>query len=330
MINLLEITEIILISFISIYIIDRIAKFFGAFDHPNKYKIHKKKVTKVSGLGLIVLIINSFILFNFENEVGSTLSILILLVLVGFFDDLKDFSASTKLILMIIPIIIYIQDTGLVTTLGNYNSFQINLNSFSFIFSLCCILLLTNAYNYIDGMDGLLGSISSVSLIFFVIFLPESEMNLIIPFIIFLLVFLIFNIGIIKKLPKVFMGDSGSIGLGFLFSVIIIHYSQNKFFIHESVAIWPVAFVVYEFLTINIIRIKNKKNPLNKDLNFIFNKLIKKNSLSKTLIYCNFINFFYCSIGYFIYIKELYLASLFIFFLMFLIYFYFRLRLNKF
>lgn len=330
MINLLEITEIILISFISIYTIDKIAKFFGAFDYPNKYKIHKKKVTKVSGLGLIILIFNSFILFNFENEVGSILSILILLVLVGFFDDLKDFSASTKLILMIIPIIVYIQDIGLVTTLGNYNSFEISLNSFSFIFSLCCILLLTNAYNYIDGMDGLLGSISSVSLIFFIIFLPESEMKLIIPFVIFLLVFLIFNLGIIKKLPKVFMGDSGSIGLGFLFCAIIIHYSQNKFFIHESVAIWPVAFVVYEFLTINIIRIKNKKNPLNKDLNFIFNKLIKKNSLSKTLVYCNFINFFYCSIGYIIYIKELYLASLFIFFLMFLMYFYFRLKLNKF
>ena len=43
MINLLEITEIILISFISIYTIDKIAKFFGAFDYPNKYKIHKKR-----------------------------------------------------------------------------------------------------------------------------------------------------------------------------------------------------------------------------------------------------------------------------------------------
>ena len=328
MINLFEIIEIVLISFISIYTIDKVAKFFGTFDHPSKYKIHKKKITKLSGLGLIILIINSFILFNFENEIGSTLSILILLVLVGFFDDLRDLSALTKLILMIIPITIYIQEAGLVTTLGDYNTFQINLHSFSFIFSLCCILLLTNAYNYIDGMDGLLGSISAVSLIFYIIFLPVSEMKLILPFIIFLLVFLIFNIGMIKKLPKVFMGDSGSIGLGFLFCIIIIHYSQNKFFIHESVAIWPVAFVVYEFLTINIIRIKNKKNPIDRDLNFIFNKFLKKNSLNKTLIYCNSINFFYCAIGYVIYINELYIASLFAFFLMFLVYFYFRLKLN--
>ena len=177
-------------------------------------------------------------------------------------------------------------------------------------------------------MDGLLGSISAVSLIFYIIFLPESEVKLILPCIIFLLVFLIFNIGMIKKLPKVFMGDSGSIGLGFLFCIIIIHYSQNKFFIHESVAIWPVAFVVYEFLTINIIRIKNKKNPIDRDLNFIFNKFLKKNSLNKTLIYCNSINFFYCAIGYVIYINELYIASLFAFFLMFLVYFYFRLKLN--
>lgn len=329
MINLFEIIEIISISFISIYTMDRVAKFFETFDHPSKYKIHKIKVTKFSGLGLIVLIINSLLLFNFEYEIGNTLSILILLILIGFFDDLKDFSASTKLLLMMIPITIYIQEAGLVTTLGNYNTFEINLNSFSFIFSLCSILLLTNAYNYIDGMDGLLGSISSISLIFFIIFLPASEMKLILPFVIFLLVFLVFNIGKINKLPKVFMGDSGSIGLGFLFCIIIIHYSQNKLFIHESIAIWPVAFVVYEFLTINIIRIKNKRNPLNKDLNFIFNKLLKRNSHNKTLIYCNSINFFYCSIGYFFYIKELYIVSLIIFFLMFLVYFYFRLKLNK-
>ena len=94
-------------------------------------------------------------------------------------------------------------------------------------------------------------------------------------------------------------------------------------------AIWPVAFVVYEFLTINIIRIKNKKNPLNRDLDFIFNKLLMNNSLIKTLVYCNLINIFYCLIGYIIFINKFYLISLFLFFVMFLVYFYFRLKLNK-
>ena len=329
MLNSFQVIEIVVISFFSIYLIDKIAKFFNTFDYPSKYKIHKNKVTKLSGLGLIIIVINSFILFNFSHEIGNALTVLILLVLVGFFDDLKELNASTKLILMIIPIIIYIQETGLVTTLGDYKYFKINLNSFSFVFSLCCILLLTNAYNYIDGMDGLLASISSISLFFFIIFLPLSEIKLIAPFIIFILIFLIFNTGIIKKFPKVFIGDSGSIGLGFLFCFIIIHYSQNELLIHESVAIWPVAFVVYEFLTINIIRIKNKKNPLNRDLDFIFNKLLKNNSLIKTLFYCNLINIFYCLIGYIIFLNKFYLTSLFLFFVMFLVYFYFRLKLNK-
>lgn len=329
MLSSFEILEIIVTSFVSIYLFDKIAKFFGKYDYPGKFKIHKKKVTKISGLGLIIIVINSIILFDFNYEIGNALQILILLVMVGFLDDLKELSASKKLILMIIPIVIYTQESGLVTTLGNYNYFEINLNSFSLIFTLCCILLLTNAYNYIDGMDGLLASISFISLFFFILFLPESEIKLIVPFMIFCLVFFIFNIGIIKNLPKVFIGDSGSIGVGFLFCFIIIHYSQNEPYIHQSVAIWPVAFVIYEFLTINIIRIKSRKNPLNKDLNFIFNKMLINNNLTQTLIYCNLINVFYCFVGYVIFLKKFYLTSLFLFILMFFIYFYFRLKLNK-
>ena len=62
------------------------------------------------------------------------------------------------------------------------------------------------------------------------------------------------------------------------FDIIIFNYLyQIQIFLHPSVIIWLVAFVVYEFLSINIIRIAKKKF-FKRDLNFIFNKLQNKYS----------------------------------------------------
>jgi UDP-GlcNAc:undecaprenyl-phosphate/decaprenyl-phosphate GlcNAc-1-phosphate transferase len=329
MINLYSIIGLIITSILSIIFLNNFAKKFGIFDMPQKLRIHKEKVTKASGFGIIFIIINSFFIFNYSDEVNYSLNILIFFVLIGFYDDIKGFEASSKIILMIIPTILFIYGAGLVTTLGQYKNFSLELNSLSILFTFCCILLLTNAFNYIDGMDGLLGTISLTSLLFFIIVLPNSEINFIAPFIIFLSIFLFFNLRLIRSLSKVFMGDSGSLGIGFLFCIIVIHYTQNLNYIHESVAIWPIAFVVYEFLTINIIRIKNKKNPFKRDLNFIFNKFLSRYTKLKTLILCNLINLFYCGLGYFFHVTKYYEFSISLFIIFYFIYLFLRFKQDE-
>ena len=57
MINLYLIIGLALTSFLSIIFLDIFAKKFGIFDKPDKFKIHKEKVTKLTGFGLIFLII---------------------------------------------------------------------------------------------------------------------------------------------------------------------------------------------------------------------------------------------------------------------------------
>ena len=329
MINLYSFVSLTITSFLSIIFLDSLAKRFGIFDMPQKIKIHNKKVTKTSGFGIILIILNSFLIFDYSNELNYSLNILIFFVLIGFYDDIKDLNASTKLILMIIPTFFYIFKTGLVTSLGQYHNFSIELKSISIFFSFCSILLLTNAFNYIDGMDGIFGTISITSLSFFIIFLPTDQINFIMPFIIFLGIFLIFNLNLIKSLPKVFIGDSGSLGIGFLFCLIIIYNTQNVDYLHESVAIWPVAFVVYEFLTINIIRIKNKKKIFDRDLNFIFNKFLKNYSKFKTLVLCNTINLFFCLVGYFFYFTKFYEVSIFLFIIFYFVYLFLRIKQMK-
>ena len=72
------------------------------------------------------------------------------------------------------------------------------------------------------------------------------------------LIFLFFNFSLFK-LPKLFLGDSGSLYFGFLISFILIYAAKNNL-THPILLAWSVTIFVYEFLSINIIRLKNKKN----------------------------------------------------------------------
>ena len=55
------------------------------------------------------------------------------------------------------------------------------------------------------------------------------------------------------------MGDSGSLGLGFIVSFSATYLSQVEPILKPTFVIWPLAFFVYEFLSINFIKLKLKK-----------------------------------------------------------------------
>ena len=142
-----------------------------------------------------------------------------------------------------------------IDTLGYLFNREINLNIFSIPFSILCLLLIINSFNYFDGLDGLLGSLALISVIYFLYFVQGQLAIFLFSVLIYLIIFLFFNFGI---LPKQFMGDSGSLGLGFIVSFLAIYLSQIEKSIMPSFIIWPLAFFVYEFLLINVIRIKIK------------------------------------------------------------------------
>jgi UDP-GlcNAc:undecaprenyl-phosphate GlcNAc-1-phosphate transferase len=296
------------------------------FDLPNNDKIIKKKTPNVAGLGLIFLIICLFLFYDFNYKLSLTLNLTILVIIGGFIDDRLNLDAKYKILVLSIPIIIFVMEVSTVDYLGVLNDKKLNLSSLSLVFSILCFFLLINASNYMDGVDGLLGLLTVFILIFFLLQTNGHYVNLFTPFIIFLLSFLLFNFGI---LPKQFLGDSGSLGLGFLISSFSIYFTQIEMMIHPSIITWPLAFIVFEFLTINIIRIKNKKNIFEKDLNFIFNILLKKYNLKITLIICSLIQIFYSICGVILNYYEKYEFSLILFLIMFIIYLYVRIKIKK-
>ena len=242
------------------------------FDLPNNDKIIKNKTPNAAGLGLIFLIICLFLFYDFNYKLTLTLNLTILVIIAGFIDDRLNLDAKYKILVLSIPILVFVMEVSTINYLGEFNDKKLNLNSLSLIFSILCFFLLINASNYMDRIDGLLALVTVFILFFFLQQTSGYYVNLFVPFIIYLLSFLLFNFGI---LPKQFLGDSGSLGLGFLISSFSMYFTQIEMMIHPSIITWPLAFIVFEFLSINIIRIKNKKNIFEKDLNFIFNILLR-------------------------------------------------------
>ena len=304
-------------SICGLYFVDKISARFNFYDLPNKKKIHKKKVTKIAGTVLIPVIILNLNFLDLNYQLFYFLIFLIVIVALGFMDDLFDFTPLMKLLILSVILSLFITKVIQINTLGSFFERNLNLHFFSVPFSILCFLLLINSFNYFDGLDGLLGSLSLISIIYFVYFAQNELEFILISIIIYLIIFLFFNFGI---LPKQFMGDSGSLGLGFIVSFLATYLSQAETILKPSFVIWPLAFFVYEFISINLIRIKIKKNIFSRDLNFIFNIFSHKHGQLKAVIFCVMIQIFYCLNGIILEKLQLDEISIILFCIYFIIY----------
>ena len=325
MINI-NIIFFLLISLIGLYLAYFISLKFNLIDFPDKKKIHKTQTPNIGGTAIIFLILTSFFIYDYNDELRLIFILCISVIIIGLSDDIKNYSAIIKLILISIPVIFFIQNISVVESLGIFFEYNFILGEFSFIFTFLCMLLLINATNYMDGMDGLISLMSILSFSYILILIPKNEWITLIPIICFLIVFLFFNFGI---LPKQFLGDTGSLGLGFILSSFSIYYTQTLDYIEPSIIIWCLSFYVFEFLTINIIRIKKGKNVLEKDLNFIFNILNNKTNQINTLAICCLIKIFFLLNGLIFNYYKLYEVSILIFFFYFFIYLGIRIKYLK-
>ena len=314
-----------ILSIFLLYITFKCSLKFEFYDLPDAIKIHTKKVPNIGGLALIPYVFFMLYFYDYSPEISATMNLFLVVIVIGFIDDIKNIKPQIKLLALFIPIYIFAKDVGVVNTLGLYDGYEITLGPVGLIFTILCIFLLINAYNYIDGLDGLL-AINIIITLLTLFILIISEKNIFFPLIIFLAVYFLFNINFLGIFPKQFLGNSGSLAIGFLISAFLIIYTQSENLLHPSIIIWTVAFVVYEFLTINLIRITQKKNIFKRDLNFIFNLLDKKFTSKKSLIICSIIHLFFCFISIVINFYDAYSLSLIMFVIIFFVYLFFRFK----
>lgn len=278
----------------------QIAHKLNLFDIPDERKVHKVLIPRLGGVAFLptILVTVSFIIIlllrlNYRNawlwklstveHFLAYLSGITLLYLVGIYDDLYGASYRLKFAIQIIAAS-FLCFSGLWIATGS-NFLGIDFIPFwlGMPLTILFVIYVTNAINLIDGIDGLASGFSIISLLC-VSVINYTSHNL------FLVIFSLTWIGVLlafiyynmfNKKCKVFMGDAGSLTVGYTLSFLFLHFWQrepvyNEYFdkcnlIVLSTLIIPLFDVIRVFLS----RIRDGRNPFLPDRNHIHHKLLR-------------------------------------------------------
>lgn len=266
-----------------------VAKAKHLMDEPDGRSVHSDKTPTLGGIGIFVgLIVVMTIVGAFLNTKVLLLVMggLTILFFLGLKDDLTVLSASKKFMgqLFAASLLIIFTNTRII---GFSKILDIDMLPYwiSVGFTLFVYILIINAYNLIDGVDGLAGTIAlSISSIFVYLFVNSNELSLATIAIALcgcLLAFLRLNF---SKKNKIFMGDTGSMIVGFLlafFTISFINMAQLDkdsayFKASPALAFALLFYPLIDTLRIFFIRVViHKSNPFKADKNHIHHKFIR-------------------------------------------------------
>ena len=226
-INNHNIVEIVLVTFITslllVPIAKKIAHHVGAIDMPNERKVHTKPMPRLGGLAIFISFLFGYILYG--ELTTQMLSILIgsfIIFLIGVFDDINPIKARYKFLVQTIAALIVVIYGQVFFTEITFLGLNLKFNLLtSYFLSTLFIVAISNAINLIDGLDGLAGGVSAIYFltisIIAIILGKFNGLDIIISVIMLgsTLGFLVHNF----PPAKIFMGDSGSLFLGFMIAV---------------------------------------------------------------------------------------------------------------
>jgi len=274
----------------------------GFVDSPSDRKHHDGDIPLIGGLSIYISL--SLLFLFFPILIPDSASYLIcssILVLIGFVDDKFDISVTSRMLILICMSIwlFYTADCS-IHHLGNLLGYgDVNLNGFSLIFSIAAIIGAITAFNMVDGLDGLLGGLACVTFSgMALLFWQENQYNLMLyclVFIVAMLPYLLFNLALLpNNQQKVFMGDSGSLFIGFSIIWLLIEGTQEvnntmtKTMINPVTALWLIAIPLMDMAATMIRRICKKRSPFKADrehIHHIFQR-IGFSPLQTLLIIC--------------------------------------------
>ena len=256
---------------------------FRLYDMPNARKEHAEPIPTMGGIAIVAgMMISLLLWFPFRTQLAQIsffFSITILFGL-GILDDLKDLPARYKFIIQIcLAGLIALSGIRITSFDGLFGIYELPLSA-QYTFTILAIVGITNAFNLIDGIDGLAGGLGFMSLITLGMFLTmNGDMNTaLIAFALAggILAFLYFNF----NPAKIFMGDTGSLVLGFVTAVLCIRLMQVNVFAADPVLPHAPLFVlgivlipVFDTMRVFAIRIWKGKSPFEADKTHIHHLL---------------------------------------------------------
>jgi len=236
-------------------------------DKPGKHKIHKKEIPTLGGIGIFAGFIFGFLMGvnGYMHYVAYFTGGAMLLFFIGVKDDLVYINPYKKIFAeTVIAIIIALFTDIHFSTLHGFLNIQYLPEWGYYLITVFLIVLIINALNLIDGIDGLAASIGIIASLFFGtwFFLSGDYGYTVLAASLLgaLVVFLFYNLSDGPK--KIFMGDTGSLVIGFTLAVMAIRFNEidaaGRSFIDlkstPSVSIAVLIVPLYDTLRVIILR----------------------------------------------------------------------------
>lgn len=275
-----------MITFFAIPVIIQVAKDKKLYDEPDERKVHKAVIPTLGGLGIFAGFIIALLMgtpYGLGQELQYFMAAAVVIFFLGMKDDIMIISASKKFIGQLIAAGILIKFGG--AQINNMHGFLgiYEIPHFAgIILSVFTIIVITNSFNLIDGVDGLAGSLGFITTLIFGIYfyyinqLAYSVMAFALAG--SLISFLIYNF----SPAKIFMGDTGSLLLGLVNSILVIKFinssgtSTGSFPLESSPAIGFAILMIPLFDTLRVfgLRILDRRSPFSPDRNHVHHFLL--------------------------------------------------------
>lgn len=232
----------------------RYAKVKRITDIPSKRSSHLTPTPRGGGVGFVTIVTSFFLLYlaiwggSGKTDLFVFLGMISMISLIGWFDDRKDLSRRVRLGVQLFSALVILFVISNLSYMTIPFAGSVYLGFSGTLFGMIWIIGTTNIYNFMDGVDGL----SSVQAIFAgigwaLLFYLNGESNLFV-----LQIFLLsgtFAFMVLNWPPaKIFMGDVGSLYLGFLFAVMPFLASATIAAVEIGDMIWYGAILLWPFL----------------------------------------------------------------------------------
>ncbi len=264
--------------------IGRLARKIGLVDRPNARKVHQAPVPVIGGVSIFVAAIgamcmNSGMFHEWKDYTVLLVGSFILLVM-GIIDDKVDLGAKLKLVIQL-GISYYVFSSGIrIESLFGVFGIHGLPHHLQFVLTMVVITGTVNAFNLTDGIDGLAAGLAIIGFAVFAVlsfFLGKPTLTLIFLTVIFpLMAFLRFNL---SRRKKVFMGDAGSLMLGFLLvasGIMLIQDAEGTAFQTTSLlsVVGVLILPVFDSLRVYRARLKTGYSPFRADRTHLHHLLL--------------------------------------------------------
>lgn len=262
---------------------------FGVVDIPNPRRVHSRITPRGGGLAIVIVVIIDLIAYEYfstKTLINSIKIVPLLLIIssISFLDDLISIPIFVRLIFHIIcstiaiflflfPVVLFHHELPLYI---------------DFMLSIIGLIVFLNIYNFLDGIDGISGAESiHLSITILILCYLKSDIIININFIIVLNIiilacsigFLIFN----WHPAKIFLGDVGSISLGFLLGLCLLLISASSVHLFVASSIASLYYLADGGLTI-LIRLVNKEKIWQPHLKHFFQQAVKNGKSHKEVV----------------------------------------------